>query len=1255
VYFFNGEKRFEKVLADLPGPYEPLRLSVQYFGGSDGLGVFGSRWFLNWEKSAVVQGGAPIIRFLGYYPCMYGDCPNYTVDGFTSYQVTITEPGNRSVTYTGPCTDIFYDWSPCDNGHCYTSYNNSYINRYLGYNFGIGKNAATLYSTDGWNSSLTVSADRSTIVRNLSCGTREEYARTGTGNYRLNSYYDKAGNRVQFQYNGPGGRLSGIVDALGRSVTITYPTGSAQVSSISDWTGRMWSFQANTNLQQLTAIQYPPTADFPAGHQERFDYQNSSDVNLVTGVGWNSDPAYMNIAYDARRRVTSESFVLGNSSTFSYDNSSGNQTTVVNSDGSGETYHYDTTARLIEHRQIRQASSTCPENGWQTVTNTTYFTPNAAGQVTNSISSVGLAVTASYTGWGGLLNRTETDTATGQFKNWAYTYDTSGCGRSAGTIQDPAGNVTSIIYEFDQGGTRSLPVQIVQPAVINALTGNLEQPTWSLQYDNLGRVTTLQDPSGQTMTFVYSSGLSHPVSITTSGGGSNLTFQLAYDALDRLTGIITPTGWTNTLVYDARDQLVTNYSNLSTSPTNSLAYDAWGNITAIQSSPGSAGGAGGELQAVYDALGALTAVTNQLRSATTVQHNGQRKVQSITRALGRENDFEYRSDGMLKKALDALSNPTDFCYDQFGRVSQVRDANGHSYQFEYDAWNRLTKQTFADTTFEIYGYDGLDRLTNWVNRAGQTTSYGYDALGRLVQENRPEGTWTYRYLLTGELKETRFNGNVTSSYTYDGLGRLVSQTEYGRTIGYSYDNLGRRTAVTYPDNWQIGEMRDTASRLMGITALGATDYSRLYDGMGRVSVEYWFGSAVVKSNYYDAAGQLTNWTVSATTGWTQTRNLGYDAGGRIVTQKINSAVRQYSYDLTDQLTNSTGASSYSAGYDAVGNRQTADRRGYTVNNLNAYTQLTASAQTLTYDANGNISGWGGTSFSHDSQGQLTNLTAGSQSTACQYDWRRLRVNGGTAAYSYDAMGNLRQIADGGNTTQYVYVDGIDHAVLLRRNGQLYALITDHLGSVVAILNSTGNLVETYDYTPFGKTTIRNSSGTVVSSSGVGNVLGFTGRECDVDSGQYYCRHRWYSPDLGRFLEPDPIGLAGWDVNLYRYVGNGPIGEKDPLGLWSWGSLLPPVGSFGRYYLTWVAEEIGIGLAYGYLLHVRLSEIEALLRARGIPGERYWFPILPVGIGAFVVECDPCTGICTRRFILTGYGSPGFIPPGTPLPGDPWIA
>ncbi len=68
------------------------------------------------------------------------------------------------------------------------------------------------------------------------------------------------------------------------------------------------------------------------------------------------------------------------------------------------------------------------------------------------------------------------------------------------------------------------------------------------------------------------------------------------------------------------------------------------------------------------------------------------------------------------------------------------------------------------------------------------------------------------------------------------------------------------------------------------------------------------------------------------------------------------------------------------------------------------------------------------------------------------------------------------------------------------------------------------------------------------NSQVGNIFGFTGREFDAESDLYYYRARYYNPASGRFLTADPIGFAGGDTNLYRYVKNNPINRTDPLGL-----------------------------------------------------------------------------------------------------------
>jgi len=59
-------------------------------------------------------------------------------------------------------------------------------------------------------------------------------------------------------------------------------------------------------------------------------------------------------------------------------------------------------------------------------------------------------------------------------------------------------------------------------------------------------------------------------------------------------------------------------------------------------------------------------------------------------------------------------------------------------------------------------------------------------------------------------------------------------------------------------------------------------------------------------------------------------------------------------------------------------------------------------------------------------------------------------------------------------------------------------------------------------------------------------LRFQGQYFDAETGLHYNRHRYYNPDVGRYLTPDPVKLAG-GVNGYRYAMN-PTGWVDPLGL-----------------------------------------------------------------------------------------------------------
>lgn len=112
-------------------------------------------------------------------------------------------------------------------------------------------------------------------------------------------------------------------------------------------------------------------------------------------------------------------------------------------------------------------------------------------------------------------------------------------------------------------------------------------------------------------------------------------------------------------------------------------------------------------------------------------------------------------------------------------------------------------------------------------------------------------------------------------------------------------------------------------------------------------------------------------------------------------------------------------------------------------------------------------------------------------------------------------------------------------------------LTEQLGSVVALTDGTGAAIQINRYDEYG----------VPAATNAGR-FGFTGQMWTPEAGgTYHYRARQYHSRLGRFLQPDPIGMAT-GLNLYAYVRNDPINLVDPLGLYPqlvrlcWGTDLP---------------------------------------------------------------------------------------------------
>jgi RHS repeat-associated protein len=139
---------------------------------------------------------------------------------------------------------------------------------------------------------------------------------------------------------------------------------------------------------------------------------------------------------------------------------------------------------------------------------------------------------------------------------------------------------------------------------------------------------------------------------------------------------------------------------------------------------------------------------------------------------------------------------------------------------------------------------------------------------------------------------------------------------------------------------------------------------------------------------------------------------------------------------------------------------------------------------------------------------------------------------------YDVSNNLRR--------KYIYGPSVDEPISMIESAGSYAgtyyYHCDGLGSVVGLTNAGGNTVEVYEYDVYGRLGATDASHP--------NRILFTGREYDKETGLYYYRARYYNPQIGRFLQTDPIGYGG-GLNLYRYCVNNPLGYSDPSGCANW--------------------------------------------------------------------------------------------------------
>jgi len=430
--------------------------------------------------------------------------------------------------------------------------------------------------------------------------------------------------------------------------------------------------------------------------------------------------------------------------------------------------------------------------------------------------------------------------------------------------------------------------------------------------------------------------------------------------------------------------------------------------------------------------------------------------------------------------------------------------------------------------------------------------------------------------------------DVVTTYVYDGAGLLAEESvKIGdgswRTVRSSYSGLDR-TGVEYPSGRALALAYTVRHRLDTVVSGADTYVAYGYNKAGAVTSAT-LGNGVVmtdtlnsmyritKREYKDGAARRVGFSYGydnvsnpnyqeALHKTTRSELYGYDGVHRLTTWKrgtLNGGKTDTDPTLQPQTWNLDDAGNWSSTtIDGTPESRTHDNTNFTT---------VKGGSSLARDNNGNTTDDLTNKYVYDALNRIVNVldrTTEAEIATYVYDTRNRRVrkevtSGDTAECVYDGWRVVAEYDGSANLdAEYVYGDYIDEPVAMYRDhnddddfadaNELLYYATNRLYSVAALLDTSGSVVEGYEYTAYGKVTILDSNfdTTTYTYSQYGNPYLYTGRRYDDESGLYYYRNRYYSPNLGRFITRDPMYYAG-GVNLYEYADSRPIPVADPHG------------------------------------------------------------------------------------------------------------